>query len=49
VAWIAAGLVGYYVNWGIASVNSLVVAAILYYGLARLMPVNTPAAAVTEA
>jgi cytosine permease len=49
VAWIAAALVGYYVHWGIASVNSLVVAAILYYGLARLMPVKTPAAAVTEA
>jgi cytosine permease len=49
VAWIAAALVGYYVNWGIASVNSLVVAAILYYGLARLMPVKTPAAAAVEA
>jgi cytosine permease len=49
VAWIAAALVGYYVNWGIASVNSLVVAAILYYGLARLMPAKTPAAAVAEA
>lgn len=48
-AWIAAALVGYYVNWGIASVNSLVVAAILYYGLARLMPVKTPAAAAVEA
>lgn len=49
VAWVAAALVGYYVNWGIASVNSLVVAAILYYGLARLMPVKTPAAAVAGA
>jgi cytosine permease len=49
VAWIAAALVGYYVHWGIASVNSLVVAAVLYYSLARLMPVKTPAAAVTEA
>jgi cytosine permease len=49
IAWIAAALVGYYVNWGIASVNSLVVAAILYYGLARLIPVNTPATAVAEA
>jgi len=37
-AWIAAALVGYYVHWGIASVNSLIVAAILYYGLARVMP-----------
>jgi cytosine permease len=49
MAWIAAALIGYYLNWGIASVNSLVVAAILYYGLARLMPVKTPSAAVVEA
>ncbi len=48
-AWIAGGLVGYYVNWGIASVNALVVAAVVYYGLARLMPVNTPATTVSEA
>jgi len=48
-AWIGAALVGYYVNWGIASVNSLVVGAILYYGLARLMPAKTPAPAVAEA
>jgi cytosine permease len=46
-AWIAGGLVGYYVHWGIASVNSLVVAAIVYYGLAKLMPVSAPAAAVS--
>jgi cytosine permease len=49
IAWIGGGLVGYYVHWGIASVNSLVVAAIVYYVLARLMPVNTPATAVSEA
>lgn len=49
VAWIAAGLVGYYLHWGIASVNSLVVGAILYYGLARLMPAATPAATAVEA
>jgi cytosine permease len=49
VTWIAAALVGYYVHWGIASVNSLVVAAILYYGLARLMPVKTPATLIAEA
>jgi cytosine permease len=48
-AWIAAALVGYYVHWGIASINSLVVAAILYYGLARLMPEKAPAAAVAGA
>jgi cytosine permease len=48
-AWIASALVGYYVHWGIASVNSLVVAAVLYYGLARLMPEHSPATAVTEA
>jgi cytosine permease len=45
VAWIAGGLIGYYVHWGIASINSLVVAAILYYALARLMPVKVPATA----
>jgi cytosine permease len=49
VAWIAAALVGYYVHWGIASINSLVVAAILYYGLARLIPEKAPAAAVAGA
>lgn len=49
VTWIAAALVGYYVHWGIASVNSLVVAAILYYALARLMPVKVPATAGGEA
>ena len=48
-AWIVGGLVGYYVHWGIASIDSLVVAAIVYYVLARLMPVNTPATAVSEA
>jgi cytosine permease len=48
-AWIAGALVGYYVHWGIASVNSLVVAAIVYYGLAKLMPVKTPATAASEA
>ena len=49
IAWIAAALVGYYVHWGIASINALVVGAILYYGLAKTMPVRTPASAVTEA
>jgi cytosine permease len=49
MAWIAAALVGYYVHWGIASVNSLVVAAILYYGLARLIPEKAPATAVAGA
>lgn len=48
VAWIAAAVVGYYVNWGIASVNSLVVAGILYYGLARLIPVKTPTAVIAD-
>lgn len=49
VAWIAGALVGYYVHWGIASINSLVVAAIVYYGLAKLMPVDTPSTAASEA
>jgi cytosine permease len=49
VAWIAGALVGYYVHWGIASVNSLVVAAIVYYGLGKLLHVSTRATAVSEA
>jgi cytosine permease len=49
LAWIAGGLIGYYAHWGIASINSLVVAAILYYVLARLMPVKIPATAGAEA
>lgn len=46
VAWIASALVGYYVQWGIASVNALAAGAILYYGLAQVMPAPSPATAV---
>lgn len=38
VAWVAGGVVGYYLHWGIGSVNALVVAAVVYYVTARLMP-----------
>jgi len=38
VAWVAGGVVGYYLHWGIGSVNALVVAAVVYYVAARLMP-----------
>jgi cytosine permease len=49
LAWIASAVVGYYVQWGIASVNSLVVAGVLYYGLAKVLPASAPAAAAVEA
>jgi len=38
VSWIVGGLVGYYVHWGIASVNSLVVAGVLYFVLSKVLP-----------
>jgi len=49
VAWIAGGLIGYYVNWGIASINALVVAGIVYYALAKVVPASAPAPAPSEA
>lgn len=30
VAWLAGGLVGYFVKWGISAINAIVVAAVLY-------------------
>jgi cytosine permease len=36
VVWLGAFLVGHYVNWGIPSINSLVVAVVAYLMLARL-------------
>lgn len=49
ISWIVAGLVGYYVDWGIASVNSLVVAAVIYYGLTKALAVTRPATAGSAA
>jgi len=49
LAWIAASLVGYYVHWGIASINALVVGAALYYVLAKILPVQAAAVAASEA
>jgi cytosine permease len=37
VSWIVGALIGYYVNWGIASVNSLVAAGLLYFVLSKLL------------
>ena len=37
VAWVVGALVGYFVQWGIASINALIAAAIVYYGLSRLV------------
>ncbi len=38
VSWIAGALIGYYVNWGIGSVNSLIAAGLLYFVLSKLLP-----------
>jgi hypothetical protein len=35
---------GYYVTWGIQSINSLVIAGVLYYVLSRLLPAAQPRA-----
>lgn len=35
VSWVIAGVVGYYVAWGIASLDALVVAAVAYYVLSK--------------
>jgi cytosine permease len=45
VAWVAGALVGYFVQWGIASVNSLVVAALVYLVLGKLVAMARPAGA----
>ena len=43
VSWIIAGIVGYYVAWGIASLDALVVAAVAYYVLSKVWAVVRPA------
>jgi cytosine permease len=37
-SWIVGALVGYFVNWGIASVNSLVAAGVAYLVLSKVLP-----------
>jgi cytosine permease len=44
VSWLVASVAGYYVTWGIQSVNSLVIAGVLYYILSRLLPAVQPGA-----
>jgi len=43
VSWVIAGLVGYYVAWGIASLDALVVAAVVYYALSKAWVFVSPA------
>lgn len=40
IAWLVAGLVGYLINWGIASLNSLIVAMVLYVILMKFSKNN---------
>jgi cytosine permease len=44
VSWLVASVAGYYLTWGIQSVNSLVIAGVLYYVLSRLLPAVQPGA-----
>lgn len=44
VSWLVGGLVGWYVAWGIASLDALVVAAVLYYGLSKAWVLVSPTA-----
>jgi cytosine permease len=44
VTWLVASVAGYYITWGIQSVNSLVIAGVLYYVLSRLVPAVQPGA-----
>jgi cytosine permease len=39
LAWLAGFLAGYFVNWGIAALNSIVVAGVLYFVLMRILAV----------
>lgn len=48
VSWVAASLIGYFTPWGIQSLNSLVAVIVLYWVLARLMPMTGGANAVQE-
>jgi cytosine permease len=41
-AWIVGSVGGYYLTWGVQSVNALVIAGVVYYGLARLAAVLQP-------
>ena len=43
-SWIVGGVVGWYVAWGIASLDALVVAGVVYYGLSKAWGLVSPAA-----
>lgn len=50
VSWLVGSVCGWYIQWGLGSVNSLVIAGVLYYVLSRLFqlvrqPSRTPEAA----
>lgn len=49
LAWVISALAGYYIHWGIASVNSLIIGAILYYVVAKVLPVQRQAIARSTA
>jgi hypothetical protein len=40
VGWLVGGVVGYYVAWGIASIDALVVAGAAYYGLSAVAAIK---------
>jgi cytosine permease len=42
-AWVIGAVAGYFLTWGIQSVNSLVIAGVAYYVLARLVAARQPA------
>jgi cytosine permease len=37
ISWLIAGVIGYNLNWGIAALNSLVVAIVLYIALMKFI------------
>jgi cytosine permease len=49
VSWVVGGVVGYYVAWGIASIDALVVAGVVYYGLSKAWVYFSPVASSVEA
>jgi cytosine permease len=44
ISWLVASVGGYYLTWGIQSVNSLVIAGVLYFVLSKLIPAAQPGA-----
>jgi cytosine permease len=44
VTWLVASVAGYYITWGIQSVNSLIIAGVLYFVLSKLVSAVQPGA-----